>query len=147
MATITLTPADILPPPTSTTVTFNSFLITAGEDIEAGDFVYKATADGFYYLSDNSTAEKSTICGMAANNAFAGQHFTLIQKDSTLPIGTGVIVPGRLYGLSSTPGKMCDIVDVATTGAIYLIIAAQANSDSETIRFNFLAPVAGILND
>jgi len=148
MATITLTAASILPNETSpTTAVFNSFPVIAGETLTAGMFVYKKASDGRYWLADNSTAEKSTVAGIVANGAVAGQRFNLIQRDTELPVGTGP-VPGRLYGLSSTPGKMCDIADVATTGSIYLLVLTQANSSVEnTLRFNFSTPVAGILND
>lgn len=145
MATITLIAASILPPASSTTVVFNSFPVIAGETLAAGDWVYKKTSDGLYWKADNSTSEKSTVAGMVANGALAGQRFNLIQKDTDLPVGAGP-AQGRLYAISSTPGKMCDISDVATTADIFLAALSQG-TDGGALRFNCTTPIAGIQND
>jgi hypothetical protein len=145
MAVITITPASVLPPTTSTTAVFNSFPVIAGETLVAGDWVYKKTSDSKYWKADNSTAEKSTVAGMCACGAAAGQRFVLIQRDSALPIGD-VVTQGRVYSISSTPGKMVNIEDVIGTGDIYLVPLAQAVVATQ-LSFNCTTPTAGIVND
>lgn len=142
MATITFTASAILPNETTpTTASFSSFVTIAGETLTAGMFVYKKASDGLYWLADNSTAAKSTVVGMVANGASAGQRFNLIIRDTALPCGA-VLGVGNFYGLSSTPGKMCDIADVDDVPNIYKKFMGQSQTTS-LLAFDFSTPAAG----
>jgi len=141
MATITFTAASVLPLTTSTTVVFSSNSTVAGESLTAGDFVYKKASDLRYWKADNTTSEKSTVAGIVANSALAGQRFNLITKDTALPVGS-VLGYGNFYGLSATAGKMCDIADIGTTPNIYKKYIGQGATAS-TLTFDFTTPLSG----
>lgn len=144
MANLTITPADVLPSTSAIFVSGPSYV--AGEDIDAGEFIYRKTSDGLYYLADNSTAEKSTVIGVAAANSAQGQRLIIIIQDDTCDVN-GAATQGRVYALSDTPGKIREVSEIATTADIFLIPVAQGGASGTSISFRFNAPRAGVQND
>jgi hypothetical protein len=86
----------------------------AGATITAGQPVYQDPADSKYKLADGNsgTAVVRAMAGIALNGASNGQPLS-VHLDGPLTIGAAVST-GVGYYLSSTPGGICPVADLAS---------------------------------
>jgi hypothetical protein len=86
---------------------------TLGAAVTAGQVLYKAAADGKWYLADNNsaTAEVRQAKGIALNGGGIGQPVRVL-KSGLLTIG-GTLTAGVAYYLSDTPGGVCPVADLS----------------------------------
>lgn len=90
--------------------------IDAGEDIAAGDAVYKKAADGKWWRATGAAAtEAARIWGYAFKACFAGQPLTLV-KEGKFHYGTGLTIGARLFLSGTVPGGLAD---AASTGGTH----------------------------
>jgi hypothetical protein len=88
---------------------------TAGASITAGQVVYKDTSDSDKLkLADNdsATAAVRSPVGIALHAAASGQPLSYVSRG---PVTIGAtIAAGGVYSVSSTPGGICPVADIAT---------------------------------
>lgn len=88
---------------------------TAGAGATAGQVVYKDASDGGKFkLADNdsATAAVRSAYGITLHASANGQPLT-VHKGGPLTIGA-TLTPGVVYYLSSTPGGICPVADLAS---------------------------------
>lgn len=127
MADLTITPADVQRSGTSGVYRAVQF----GEAINAGEMVYQSTTDQKYYKTDatDSTRPAQTQqLAIAVSSAAADQQGVVARSNATILLGTGVMVAGTVYVLSSAnTGKIAPAADLAT--AADLSIVGYATTD------------------
>lgn len=105
------------------TITSANVIAGAGADTEngtlgaaatAGQVLYKAAADGRWFLADNNsaTAEIRGPRGIALNGGGVGQPVRVLLS-GPVTIG-GTMTAGTEYWLSDTPGGICPRADLAS---------------------------------
>jgi hypothetical protein len=100
----------------------------AGVTIFAGDVVSK-NAEGTFVLADaNSTAALANARGIALNEAAPGQPFDFCYEDTELSLGTATLVVGKVYAVSSTPGKMIANAELLTGDRVTVLGVAVATN-------------------
>lgn len=87
---------------------------TLGAAATAGQVLYKAAADGRWYLADNNaaSAEVRGPKGIALNGGAIGQPVRVL-KSGLITIG-GTMTAGVAYYLSDTAGGICPVADLGT---------------------------------
>jgi hypothetical protein len=85
---------------------------TAGATITAGQAVYLDSATNKWLLSDNNGTGTRQVKGIALNGAALNQPLSVL-KSGDITIGA-TLTPGVAYYLSSTPGGICPVADLAT---------------------------------
>ena len=102
------------------TVSGNTVEGTAGEAIDAGEFVYKKVSDSKYYLADcdatavAADAQSDNVVGMALCSSGASQPIK-IQTSGSVTINA-VLTAGTVLYLSNTAGKVtATYSDIAST--------------------------------
>lgn len=86
----------------------------AGETITAGKLLYKSSSTGKWMLADNDSAitEAQKAVGMALNGASLNQPLVVLKSgDVTM---NAALTAGTAYYLSSTPGGICPVADLAS---------------------------------
>ncbi len=134
MADTVITPANVLAS-TNAQITYNGL---AGAVTNAGDVIYRDNTDSnkIKPSSASGAAPANTVTGIALNSAAVGQPVAYVVSDPNFIPG-GVLVPGTLYVLSATTGKMCPASDLASGDTAILLGVAKT---ATTMNF---APVAG----
>ena len=87
---------------------------TLGAAATAGQVLYKAAADGKWYLADNNaaSAEVRGPKGIALNGGAINQPVRVLLEG---PVTIGAtLTAGVAYYLSDTPGGICPVADLAT---------------------------------
>lgn len=108
MAAININASDVLP---ATNAVYDR---VAGEDIDAGMFLYLVAADNTAKKAvANSTVDKAQVVGIAVNSAKAGQPVSYMLSGNDVPVG-GVLAQGKTYVLAATAGKCCLPADLAS---------------------------------
>lgn len=103
-------------------------IAAAAVTILAGDVVCK-NAEGTFVLADaNSTALLANAKGIALNEAAAGQPFDYCYDDTELALGTATLVVGKVYAVSSTPGKMIANAELMTGDRVTVLGVAVATN-------------------
>mgnify|MGYP006298685951 FL=1 len=112
----------------------------AGEDITAGQVVYKA-ADGAFYATAYDTAEHAAAYGVALNSAAAGQPLSIIRSGGLNP-GAAVVV-GAVYVVGSMDGAIAPVTDLVAGEYLTLLGIATTTSriDLAINRSGVNAPV------
>lgn len=121
MADLVITPASVVAGSNATRDTG-----TAGETIIAGKAVFLNAATSKWMLSDNNGTGTRQVKGIALNGASLNQPLSVL-KDGDVTIGA-TLVPGTAYYLSSTPGGICPVADLATGMDSVLIGLAKSAS-------------------
>lgn len=123
MADITITPTNVVPSPTATTIHFQPPSTIAGEAITAGETVCLLAADSKYYKADANNTDKRDVKGIAGNSAVvAGQRVDIITQTPALEVGAHGVAVGVPVFQSATPGKMCPFADLAS-GDLAILVA------------------------
>lgn len=133
MADITITPSNVVPSSTATTIHLQPANTIVGEAINAGETVCLLAADGRYWKADANDTLKQNVKGIAGNSAVAaGQRIDIIQATPAMEVGAhGVAVGIPLYQ-SATPGKLCPYADLSS-GALPVLMAFAATATALTI--------------
>jgi hypothetical protein len=126
MAVITITPANAIKGTGAVTA-----IVTAGEALSAGFWVYKKASDSLYYKADADDAAKDDVAGMVLGDAAANQEVVL-QSNGVVAVGA-VLTVDEIYVLSGTLGKMFPLGDLST--GQYLTILGPALTTS-TLDFH-----------
>ena len=132
MADLTVTAANVVAGASASTETG-----IAGATITAGQAVYKDPADNKFKLADanSGTAEARAFYGIALNNAANGQPITILTAGDYNP-GVAVTV-GAVYVLSSTPGGIAPVGDLAS-GWYVTVIGVGTTASNIRVRPNVL---------
>ncbi len=113
---------------------------TAGATIAPCDVIYLDPADQTLKLADANGGSAGDAIrkfrGVAVNGASAGQDVDYVSADDDFTPGA-TLVPGIPYFMSSTPGKMCELADLAAGATVTFLGIAK---DTAKLR---LAPAAG----
>jgi hypothetical protein len=109
---------------------------TLGAAVTAGQALYKAAADGKWYLADNNaaSAEVRQAKGIALNGGGAGQPVRVL-KSGLCTIG-GTMTAGVAYYLSDTPGGICPVGDVGA-GEYSCLIGMATTTAILDVRFQY----------
>jgi hypothetical protein len=94
---------------------------TAGEELNAGEFVYLDESDGNKAKkADNTTAAKAAVYGMALNHAYSGQPVNILTAGE---VTIGSVIPNVAQPLviSTTAGKCMDAGDLAASGFLTVV--------------------------
>lgn len=139
MATITITKGDVLPSTVGTRGTG-----TAGEALEAGQFIYIKSSDSKWYKADATTLEKSgnnspQNLRFTLADAAAGQPIVFAEPGTLVTVGA-VVAKGIWYVLSGTAGKMANHGDL--TAGQYSVNVGYAPT---TTTFFFNPQVSGVV--
>ncbi len=131
MADLTITAANVLAG--SGAVTENG---TLGATVTAGQVLYKAAADGKWYLADNNSAsaEVRQAKGIALNGGAAGQPVRVL-KSGLCTIGA-TLTAGVAYYLSDTPGGICPVADVGA-GEYSCLVGIATTTGIIDVRFQY----------
>lgn len=111
MAALTLDPTAVLG-------SVNGEPLPAGEDIDAGEVVYKLN-NTWRLAQCDDTAAKSVARAIALNSAKTGQTCEAM-KTGTLT-ADAVFTKGVVYVLDGTDGKMCPSADLASDDYVTII--------------------------
>lgn len=122
---ITLTAASLLASTSAARVrrfSMPGMPMIAGEDIEAGEWVYLDPVDKTYKLASATGADAvHRPEGMAENTAVAGQPiFSLVREDAAFRYG-GTEDAGTIFVLSDVPGKMTTVDAIASTWYVVVL--------------------------
>jgi len=129
MADLTQTTANVRA--TSTTQTIR---VTAGESVEAGDWVYKLAADGEYYGASSGSAVLANVRGMVMTAG--GADGTIIEVAVSGDVNTGATgTIGAPAFLSANVGKMKE--DLPTSGQWTTILGGHTTASN--FRISILA--------
>ena len=99
-----------------------------GATVTQGQTVYEDTsANSAFKLADNngaSAAITSKCAGIALNAGANGQDAIIVESDPEFTPG-GTLSVGESYYLSATPGGLCPVSDVNTSGMypVFLLVA------------------------
>ena len=116
---------------TSTTQTIR---VTAGESVEAGDWVYKLAADGEYYNASSGSAVLANVRGMVLTAGGDDGDTIEIAVSGDVDVGaTGTI--GAPAFLSANAGKMKE--DLPTSGMWTTILGGHTTASN--FRISILA--------
>lgn len=131
MADITITAANVLAGTGADTENG-----TLGATVTAGQVLYKAAADGKWYLADNNaaSAEVRQAKGIALNGGAAGQPVRVL-KSGLCTIG-GTMTAGVAYYLSDTPGGICPVADVGA-GEYSCLIGIATTTAILDVKFQY----------
>lgn len=101
---------------------------TAGVQIDAGELVYKDTADqNKYKLADASAQATSILAGVASNSAGANQPFSFVKDGAFNPGATSA--KGTIYVLSTNAGKIATSTDLASTNYVSIVGVGTATNE------------------
>lgn len=135
MADITITAANVIAGAGANTE--NGSL---GAAATAGQVLYKAAADGLWYLADNNsaTAAARQAMGIALNGGGVGQPVRVLLSG---PITIGAtLTPGIAYYLSDTAGGICPVADLGTGEySCFLGLATSATVIDVAIKYSGIA--------
>lgn len=109
MADLSITAANVIAGASASTENGN-----LGVAVIAGQAVYKAAADGLWYLADNNsaTAAARQAMGIALNGGGIGQPVRVLLSG---PVTIGAtLTAGVAYYLSDTAGGICPVADLGT---------------------------------
>jgi hypothetical protein len=131
MADLTITAANVLAGANADTENG-----TLGEAATAGQALYKAAADGKWYLADNNSATAAVrqAMGLALNGGGANQPVRVL-RSGLCTIGA-TMTAGVSYYLSDTPGGICPIADVGT-GEYSCLIGMATTTAIMDVRFQY----------
>lgn len=106
-----------------------------GEVVDAGEIVYRDSADGEYKLADcdSATAAVRSPRGMALNSGADGQPGT-IQREGDVTLNA-VLTAGTAYYLSDTPGKIAPVGDLLT-GDYPVLVGIAKSTTVLALKFN-----------
>lgn len=109
---------------------------TLGAAVTAGQVLYKAAADGKWYLADNNsaTAEVRQARGIALNGGGIGQPVRVLLS-GLCTIG-GTLTAGVSYYLSDTAGGICPIGDVGS-GEYSCLVGMATTTAILDVRFQY----------
>ncbi len=112
----------------------------AGATIAPCDVIYLDPGDQTLKLADaNSGAAGDAIRkfrGIAVNGASSGQDVDYVSADDDFTPGA-TLVPGTPYFMSSTPGKLCELADLAAGATVTFVGIAKSTTKLR------VAPAAG----
>lgn len=113
MADVVINPGNVVPSATAAAAAKRGIALVA---IDAGQTVYKDGATGKFGLADANGANEISDCkGMAVCSAAgAGQPFFYASEDDALVLGSGTLVPGKVYVQSATAGAIAPASDLAS---------------------------------
>lgn len=133
MADLTITAASVLMSAVGKSVTG-----IAGAAITAGDALYKDAADSNKLkLADaDGAAALRAVCGIALNDAAAGQPVEYCISDSALVIG-GTVSIGYIAILSGVAGAICPAADAAAGDEVVIIGVGVSTT---ALKVNFVSP-------
>ncbi len=133
MADLTITAASVLMSAAGKSVTG-----IAGAAITAGDALYKDAADSNKLkLADaDGAAALRAVCGIALNDAAAGQPCEYCISDSALVIGATVSI-GYIAILSGVAGAICPAADAAAGDEVVIIGVGVSTT---ALKVNFVSP-------
>ncbi len=101
----TLLPIDPVPEDVEVQGGASVIYVTFAENISPGDLLYKAT-DSRYGKTDNTSAEKSQIAGVAVTYGKTdGYGYVFTSGGSSIDLGV-TLDSGQIYCVSDTPGRM-----------------------------------------
>ena len=107
-----------------------------GAAVTAGQVLYKAAADGRWYLADNNsaTAAARQATGIALNGGGIGQPVRVLRSG---PVTIGAtMTAGVTYYLSDTPGGICPIADVGA-GEYSCIVGIATSTTVLDVLFHY----------
>lgn len=131
MADLSITAANVIAAAAAETENGN-----LGAAVTAGQVLYKAAADGLWYLADNNSATAAVrqATGIALNGGGIGQPVRVLRSG---PVTIGAtMTAGVTYYLSDTPGGICPIADVGT-GEYSCIIGIATSTTVLDVRFQY----------
>lgn len=131
MADLSITAANVIAAAAAETENGN-----LGAAATAGQVLYKAAADGLWYLADNNSATAAVrqATGIALNGGGIGQPVRVLRSG---PVTIGAtMTAGVTYYLSDTPGGICPIADVGT-GEYSCIIGIATSTTVLDVRFQY----------
>jgi hypothetical protein len=131
MADITITAANVL-----AGVNADTENGTLGAAATAGQALYKAAADGRWYLADNNaaSAEVRAARGIALNGGGVGQPVRVLLS-GLCTIG-GTMTAGVAYYLSDTAGGICPVADVGS-GEYSCLIGIATTTAILDVKFQY----------
>jgi len=109
---------------------------TLGAAATAGQVLYKAAADGKWYLADNNaaSAEVRNARGIALNGGGAGQPVRVLLSG---PVTIGAtMTAGVAYYLSDTAGGICPVADVGA-GEYSCLIGIATTTAILDVKFQY----------
>ncbi|MGQ3299643.1 hypothetical protein [Reyranella sp.] len=100
----------------------------AGATLVAGQVVYKDNADFRLKLSDNDSGTPGvrTVLGITLNGGAAGQPVSIVKKGPVTL--NAVLTAGVVYGVSSTPGGIAPLADVASGDDVIILGVALSTT-------------------
>lgn len=107
-----------------------------GAAVTAGQVLYKASADGLWYLADNNSATAAIrqATGIALNGGGIGQPVRVLLSG---PVTIGATVTaGVAYYLSDTPGGICPVADLAS-GEYSCLVGIATSTTVIDVRFQY----------
>lgn len=107
-----------------------------GAAVTAGQVLYKASADGLWYLADNNSATAAVrqATGIALNGGGIGQPVRVLRSG---PVTIGAtMTAGVTYYLSDTPGGICPIADVGS-GEYSCIVGIATSTTVLDVKFHY----------
>lgn len=111
-----------------------------GVAVTAGKALYKAAADGLWYLADNNsaTAAARQAMGIALNGGGVGQPVQVLLSG---PVTIGAtLTPGVAYYLSDTAGGICPVADLGVGEYVCFIgLATSASVIDVAIKYSGVA--------
>lgn len=108
---------------------------TAGAAVTAGQVVYLDESAGTWKLADNdsATAAARSPRGIALNGAASGQPLA-VHLEGPITIGA-TLTAGVAYYLSSAPGGICPVADLAT-GDYPTIVGIATSTTVLDVKFH-----------
>lgn len=109
---------------------------TLGAAVTAGQVLYKAAADGLWYLADNNSATAAVrqATGIALNGGGIGQPVRVL-KSGLCTIGA-TLTAGVAYYVSDTPGGICPVADVGA-GEYSCLVGIATTTGILDVRFQY----------
>lgn len=109
-----------------------------GETVTHGQVVYFDTATNRYKLASADTAANSAAYGIALTPGANGDYGYVARTNVVVALNTSsVLVQGRVYVLSSTPGALAPETDLTLVS--YVCVLGVASSD-KALHINIFAP-------
>jgi len=126
MADLSITAANVVP---STSGGWTLGQGIAGGTITAGQPVYADATDGGKLKAADADAEATALArGIAVSNAADEQPVRYVSR-GRLTLGSGIVVRGRAYYVSTTAGGICRESDIASSKYTTLLGIAVSTDD------------------